>query len=206
MKKIKLESVFNEFTLMGIAVSGAFYLGEYWEGIAVILFYLIGEWFQHKAVHKARSDIKALLDVRPETATVIYNNTYKITVPEKVQPGETIEVKVGEKVPLDGFLLEDSASFNTAALTGESVPRTLYKQEEVLAGMIASDKVVRIKVNKPYDQSTLARILTLVQDAAERKAPCRIIYPPFCTNLYTDSDRTGDTSCHTPLFILSDKT
>ena len=111
MKKIKLESVFNEFTLMGIAVSGAFYLGEYWEGIAVILFYLIGEWFQHKAVHKA------LLDVRPETATVIYNNTYKITVPEKVQPGETIEVKVGEKVPLDGFLLEDSASFNTAALT-----------------------------------------------------------------------------------------
>ena len=119
MKKIKLESVFNEFTLMGIAVSGAFYLGEYWEGIAVILFYLIGEWFQHKAVHKARSDIKALLDVRPETATVIYNNTYKITVPEKVQPGETIEVKVGEKVPLDGFLLEDSASFNTAALTGE---------------------------------------------------------------------------------------
>ena len=76
MKKIKLESVFNEFTLMGIAVSGAFYLGEYWEGIAVILFYLIGEWFQHKAVHKARSDIKALLDVRPETATVVYNNTY----------------------------------------------------------------------------------------------------------------------------------
>lgn len=122
MKKIKLESVFNEFTLMGIAVSGAFYLGEYWEGIAVILFYLIGEWFQHKAVHKARSNIKALLDVRPETATVVYNNTYKITAPEKVQPGETIEVKVGEKVPLDGFLLEDSASFNTAALTGEVFP------------------------------------------------------------------------------------
>ena len=190
MKKIKLESVFNEFTLMGIAVSGAFYLGEYWEGIAVILFYLIGEWFQHKAVHKARSDIKALLDVRPETATVIYNNTYKITAPEKVQPGETIEVKVGEKVPLDGFLLEDSASFNTAALTGESVPRTLYKQEEVLAGMIASDKVVRIKVNKPYDQSTLARILTLVQDAAERKAPAELfirrfarIYTPIVTGL-----------------------
>jgi Zn2+/Cd2+-exporting ATPase len=190
MKKIKLESVFNEFTLMGIAVSGAFYLGEYWEGIAVILFYLIGEWFQHKAVHKARSDIKALLDVRPETATVIYNNTYKITVPEKVQPGETIEVKVGEKVPLDGFLLEDSASFNTTALTGESVPRTLYKQEEVLAGMIASDKVVRIKVNKPYDQSTLARILTLVQDAAERKAPAELfirrfarIYTPIVTGL-----------------------
>ena len=155
---------------MGIAVSGAFYLGEYWEGIAVILFYLIGEWFQHKAVHKARSNIKALLDVRPETATVIYNNTYKITVPEKVQPGETIEVKVGEKVPLDGFLLEESASFNTAALTGESVPRTLYKQEEVLAGMIASDKVVRIKVNKPYDQSTLARIPEADEEVNKIKA------------------------------------
>ena len=109
------------------------------------------------------------MDVRPETATVIYNNTYKITVPEKVQPGETIEVKVGEKVPLDGFLLEDSASFNTTALTGESVPRTLYKQEEVLAGMIASDKVVRIKVNKPYDQrdvykrQPITRLSTVMQ-------------------------------------------
>ena len=83
MKKIKLESVFNEFTLMGIAVSGAFYLGEYWEGIAVILFYLIGEWFQHKAVHKARSDIKALLDVRPETATVIYLSLIHISEPTR---------------------------------------------------------------------------------------------------------------------------
>ena len=112
MKKIKLESVFNEFTLMGIAILGAFYLGEYWEGIAVILFYLIGEWLQHKAIHKARSNIKTLLDVRPETATVVYNNKYKITTPDQVQPGETIEIKAGEKVPLDGVLLEDSASFN----------------------------------------------------------------------------------------------
>ena len=112
MKKIKLESVFNEFTLMGIAVSGAFYLGEYWEGIAVILFYLIGEWFQHKAVHKARSNIKALLDVRPETATVVYNNTYKITAPEKVQPGETIEVKVGEKVAVKVIGIDEQGRIN----------------------------------------------------------------------------------------------
>ena len=190
MKKIKLESVFNEFTLMGIAILGAFYLGEYWEGIAVILFYLIGEWLQHKAIHKARSNIKTLLDVRPETATVVYNNKYKITTPDQVHPGETIEIKAGEKVPLDGVLLEDSASFNTAALTGESVPRTLYRQEEVLAGMIASDKVVRIKVNKPYDQSALAHILTLVQNAAERKAPAELfirrfarVYTPIVTGL-----------------------
>lgn len=191
MKKIRLESVFNEFTLMGIAVLGAFYLGEYWEGIAVILFYLIGEWFQHKAVHKARHNIKALLDVRPETATVIsVDNQYKVIAPEQVQIGAIIEVKAGERVPLDGVLLEDSASFNTAALTGESVPRTIRKQEEVLAGMIATDRVVRIEVSKSYDQSALARILALVQDAAERKAPAELfirrfarIYTPVVTGL-----------------------
>lgn len=191
MKKIRLESVFNEFTLMGIAVLGAFYLGEYWEGIAVILFYLIGEWFQHKAVHKARHNIKALLDVRPETATVISaDNQYKVIAPEQVQIGVIIEVKAGERVPLDGVLLEDSASFNTAALTGESVPRTIHKQEEVLAGMIATDRVVRIEVSKSYDQSALARILALVQDAAERKAPAELfirrfarIYTPVVTGL-----------------------
>ncbi len=191
MKKIRLESVFNEFTLMGIAVLGAFYLGEYWEGIAVILFYLIGEWFQHKAVHKARHNIKALLDVRPETATVISaDNQYKVIAPEQVPIGAIIEVKAGERVPLDGVLLEDSASFNTAALTGESVPRTIRKQEEVLAGMIATDRVVRIEVSKSYDQSALARILALVQDAAERKAPAELfirrfarIYTPVVTGL-----------------------
>lgn len=191
MKKIRLESVFNEFTLMGIAVLGAFYLGEYWEGIAVILFYLIGEWFQHKAVHKARHNIKALLDVRPETATVISaDNQYKMIAPEQVQIGAIIEVKAGERVPLDGVLLEDSASFNTAALTGESVPRTIRKQEEVLAGMIATDRVVRIEVSKSYDQSALARILALVQDATERKAPAELfirrfarIYTPVVTGL-----------------------
>lgn len=190
MKKIKIESIFNEFTLMGIAVLGAFYLGEYWEGIAVILFYLTGEWFQHKAVHKARSNIKALLDVRPETATLVSGNEYKVVAPDRVQTGDIIEVKTGERVPLDGILLEDSASFNTAALTGESMPRTISRHEEVLAGMIAENKVIRIKVNKPYDQSALARILALVQNAAERKAPAELfirrfarIYTPVVTGL-----------------------
>lgn len=175
---------------MGIAVAGAFYLGEYWEGIAVILFYLIGEWFQHKAVHKARSNIKALLDVRPETATVLSDNGQRTMSPENVQVGETIEVRTGERVPLDGILLEGPASFNTAALTGESIPRTIRRHEEVLAGMIAADKVVRIKVEKPYDQSALARILALVQDAAGRKAPAELfirrfarIYTPVVTGL-----------------------
>lgn len=200
MKKIKLASLFNEFTLMGIAVLGAFYLGEYWEGIAVILFYLIGEWFQHKAVHKAQNNIKALLDVRPETATLICSGKQKTVSPEEVKTGDIIEVKVGERVPLDGILLSDgqtkgslsesAAAFNTAALTGESIPRTIRPQEEVLAGMIATERVVRIKVNKPYNQSTLARILALVQDAAERKAPAELfirrfarIYTPVVTAL-----------------------
>lgn len=192
MKKIKLALIFNEFTLMGMAVLGAFYLGEYWEGIAVILFYLIGEWFQHKAVHKARNNIKALLDVRPETATLVSNGKYKTVTPDKVKTGDIIEIKAGERVPLDGILLESIASFNTAALTGESIPRTLRKEEEVLAGMIVTDKVLRIKVNKPYDQSALARILTLVQDASERKAPAELfirrfarIYTPVVTGLAT---------------------
>lgn len=184
MKKIKLTSVFNEYTLMGIAVLGAFYLEEYWEGITVILFYAIGEWFQHKAVHKARNNIKSLLDVRPETATVLSGNQSQTVSPESVQPGDIIEVKTGERVPLDGILLEDFASFNTSALTGESAPKTIRKKEDVLAGMIATDKVVRIKVSKPYGQSALARILTLVQDAAERKAPAELFIRRFA-RVYT---------------------
>lgn len=190
MKRIKLEAVFNEFTLMGMAVLGAFYLGEYWEGIAVILFYVVGEWFQHKAVSKARKNIKSLLDIRPETATIIKENRNEVVSPKTVQPGDTIEVKVGERVPLDGLLLNETASFNTSALTGESVPRTIHHNEEVLAGMISTDKVIRIKVNRAYDQSALARILTLVQDAAERKAPAELfirrfarIYTPVVTGL-----------------------
>lgn len=192
MKKIKLESIFNEYTLMGIAVLGAFYLGEYWEGIAVVLFYLIGEWFQGKAVDKARRNIKELLEVRPETVTVVSSTEgeCKTVAPDKVRIGDVIEVKAGERVPLDGILTEDYAAFNTSALTGESIPRTVRKQEEVLAGMIACDKPVRIKVNKSYDQSAPARILALVQDAAERKAPAELfirrfarIYTPAVTGL-----------------------
>lgn len=184
MKKLKFETIFNEFTLMGIAVLGAFYLGEYWEGVTVILFYLIGEWFQDRAVDKALDNIRALLDVRPETATVLTDNGHETLPPDEVQPGNIIEAKNGERIPLDGFLLEDSASFNTAALTGESMPRIVHKGEEVLAGMIAADKAVRIKVSKPYSESALARILALVQDASERKAPTELFIRRFA-RIYT---------------------
>ena len=184
------KDLFNEFTLMTIASIGAFYIGEYPEGVAVMLFYSLGEYFQGKAVSKARHDIKALLDVRPEVAIVVKEGKAFPTNPRQVQIGETIEVKVGERVPLDGTLQTDMASFNTSALTGESVPRHIKQGEEVLSGMIATDKVTRIRVNKPFEQSALSRILDLVQHAAERKAPAELfirkfarIYTPAVTGL-----------------------
>ena len=139
---------------------------------------------------KARKNISALLDVRPETAVVIRDNERVPLAPADVIPGEIIEVKAGERVPLDGKLLSGAASFNTVALTGESVPRTISPNENVLAGMIVTDKVIRLEVTKPYNQSALARILELVQNASERKAPAELfirkfarIYTPIVTGL-----------------------
>ena len=182
--------IFNEFTLMTIATIGAFYIGEYPEGVAVMLFYSLGELFQERAVSRAKHSIRALLDVRPETATVIRNMQAAVVNPREVRPGEVIEVKTGERVPLDGTLLNESAAFNTSALTGESLPRTLHEGEVVLAGMIATDKVVRLCVTKPFEDSALSRILTMVQEASERKAPAELfirkfarIYTPAVTGL-----------------------
>ncbi len=184
------KDVFSEFTLMSIATLGAFYIGEYPEGVAVMLFYSLGELFQDKAVDKAKRNISALLDVRPETATVIRNGSTLVEAPQRVQVGETIEVKAGERVPLDGTMLDEVAAFNTSALTGESVPRNIRQGGEVLAGMIATDKVVRIQVTKPFEKSALSRILELVQNASERKAPAELfirkfarIYTPAVTGL-----------------------
>lgn len=189
-ESILQKDIFSEFTLMSIATLGAFYIKEYPEGVAVMLFYSLGELFQDKAVSKAKQNISALLDVRPETATVIRGNEAFIESPRNVQVGDIIEVKTGERVPLDGTMLGETAAFNTSALTGESVPRTIRKGEEVLAGMIATDKVVRVKVTKPFEKSALSRILELVQNASERKAPAELfirkfarIYTPIVTGL-----------------------
>lgn len=187
---IRQREYFSEFTLMSVATIGAFCIGEYPEGVAVMLFYSIGEHFQARAVGRARTHIKALLDVRPETATVLQNGQPVQMHPAQIAVGETIEVRAGERVPLDGQLLSERASFNTSALTGESTPRTIRQGEEVLAGMIATDHVVRLRVEKPYDQSALARILALVQEATARKAPAELfirkfarIYTPIVTGL-----------------------
>ncbi|MFV0303993.1 MAG: heavy metal translocating P-type ATPase, partial [Moheibacter sp.] len=116
---------FTEFTLMTVATIGAFILGEYPEGVAVMLFYAVGELFQNAAVSRAKSNIKALLDVRPETATVKRNGNWEVVEPEQVEVGEIIQLKVGERAPLDGVLQSDSSNFNTVALTGESTPQTI---------------------------------------------------------------------------------
>ena len=175
---------FNEFTLMCIATIGAFCIGEYPEGVAVMLFYTIGEHFQDRAVGKAKGNIKALLDVHPEIATVIRHGNPVQVHPTQVRIGETIEIKVGERVPLDGRMLNEQAAFNTAALTGESRPRNIRKEEEVLAGMIATEWVVHILVEKKYEDSALSRILKMVQDANERKAPAELFIRKFA-RVYT---------------------
>lgn len=183
-ESMKDKDYFSEFTLMFVATLGAFYIGEYPEGVAVMLFYSVGELFQEKAVDKAKRNIGALLDVSPEEAAVVRDGRVIIENPQNVKVGETIEIKIGGRVPLDGMMLNEVAAFNTAALTGESVPRSIRMGEEVLAGMIVTDKVIRIKVIRPFDKSALARILELVQNASERKAPAELFIRKFA-RVYT---------------------
>ena len=175
---------FTEFTLMVLATLGAFAIGQYPEGVAVMLFYAIGELFQSAAVNKAKNNIKALLDVRPTTASVLRNNKYEETIPEEVQINETIQIKAGEKVPLDGEMLSDGSSFNTASLTGESKPKSIYKGEMVFAGMLNLDKVIELKVTKKFADSSLARILDMVQNATARKAKTELLIRKFA-KIYT---------------------
>ncbi|TDS54567.1 heavy metal translocating P-type ATPase [Myroides indicus] len=175
---------FNEFSLMSIATIGAFIIGEYPEGVAVMLFYTIGEIFQETAVNKARGNIKALLDIRPNEASVLRNNQYIIINPEEVEIGEVIQVKAGEKIPLDGELLSEKGSFNTSALTGESKPASHKKGESVLAGMINLESVIEIKTTKLYQDSSLSKILEMVQEASARKAPTELYIRKFA-KVYT---------------------
>jgi Cd2+/Zn2+-exporting ATPase len=175
---------FNEFTLMIVATLGAFLIGEYPEGVAVMLFYTIGELFQDSAVRKARRNIRTLLDVRPDSATVIRNGLSSIVSPKEVSIGETIQAKAGEKIPLDGTLLSAKGSFNTSALTGESVPRTIRKGETVLAGMVNLNNLVEVQVEKSYADSSLSRVLEMVQEATSRKAKTELFIRSFA-RVYT---------------------
>ncbi|WP_421828454.1 heavy metal translocating P-type ATPase [Larkinella sp.] len=176
--------VFTEFFLMGVATMGAFLIREYPEGVAVMLFYTVGELFQDATVMRARRSIKALLDVRPDTVTVLRDGKTVPTKAAQVKIGEVIQIKPGEKVGLDGQLTSETGSFDTAALTGESVPRTIAKGEGVLAGMINRQTLVEMEVTTLYHDSKLSRILKLVQEATGRKAQTQEFIARFA-KIYT---------------------
>ncbi|WP_404984243.1 heavy metal translocating P-type ATPase [Chryseobacterium sp. M5] len=176
--------VFSEFFLMGIATIGAFAIGEYPEGVAVMLFYSVGEVFQAMAVTKAKTNIKSLLDQRPDEVTVLENGTPKVIKAEKANIGDIIQLRSGEKLGLDGELLSEKASFNTSALTGESKPDTKSKGEMVLAGMINLNTVSQVKVTTAYKDSKLSKILEMVQNATSQKAPTELFIRKFA-KVYT---------------------
>lgn len=183
-RKSKRGDFFNEFVLMTVATVGAFLIGEYEEGVAVMVFYSIGEWFQDAAVNKAKRNIKALLDIRPDEVTVLRNGKPEVTDPSKVELGESIQIKPGEKVALDGELISESSSFNAAALTGESKPDTKHKGEAIYAGMINLNTVSEVKVNALFKDSKLSRILEMVQHATARKSQTQLFISRFA-KVYT---------------------
>lgn len=184
-KAISDGEIFNEFTLMLLATIGAFAIGEYPEAVAVLLFYSVGEFFQDRAVNRAQHDIQSLVNLRPDKATVVSSNDRRVVkTPEEVVKDEIIEVVAGDRVPLDGILLERRAFFDTAALTGESEPRSIECGDEVLAGMIATSQMVRLQVQRPYAESALQRILNLVKDAASRKSKAEMFIRRFA-RVYT---------------------
>lgn len=175
---------FNEFFLMSVATIGAFAIGSYSEGVAVMVFYSIGEWFQDEAVDRAKRSIKALLDIRPDKVTLIREGEGLEADPKTLAIDDVIRIKPGERVALDGILLTEKASFDTAALTGESKPDTKYAGEDVLAGMISLTTVCEIQVKAVFKDSKLSRILELVQDATARKSPTQLFISRFA-KIYT---------------------
>lgn len=181
---IRRGEVFSEFFLMTIATLGAIFIGEYPEAVTVMLFYTIGENLQTLAVRRAKANIKAMLDQRPDMVTVIDDGIAKSIPAGSVVPGSIIQLSPGEKVGLDGILITDLADFNTAALTGESIPASRMQGEEVLAGMINLHKVSRVRVTKKWEDSKLSHILQMVQDASSRKAPTELFIRKFA-KIYT---------------------
>ena len=203
-RKSKRGDIFNEFVLMSVATIGAFVIGEYEEGVAVMVFYQIGEWFQDAAVNNAKRSIKALLDVRPDEVTVIRNGSPLVADPSIIELGETIQIKPGEKVALDGELLSENASFNTAALTGESKPDTKYKGETILAGMINLNTVAEVKVNALFKDSKLSKILEMVQDATARKSQTQLFISKFAKVYTPIVFFLAVAVCFVPYFFVSD--
>lgn len=170
IRSIHKGNVFGEQFLMTVASVGAIFVGEYAEAVAVMLFYNLGEFVQDYAVDRSRDSISALMDIRPDTATVIRDGKEIVVSPEEVEIGEIIEVKPGERVPLDGIIIEGKSFADTSALTGESVPREVSVDSEVLAGFVNQSGLLKIRVTKSYGESAVTRILNLTQEASEVKA------------------------------------
>ena len=162
--------IFDENFLMTIATLGAFAIGEYKEAVAVMLFYQVGEWFQNYAVDKSRKSVMDLMNIRPDYAWVYRNNEFQKVSPDEVKKGETILVKPGEKIPLDGIILDGISSLDTRALTGEVVPRRVQKKDKVLNGCINKEGLLKIKVTGEFSSSTVSKILELVENASSRKS------------------------------------
>lgn len=171
VKNILRGQVFDENFLMSIATLGAFAIGEYSEAVAVMVFYAIGEMFQDYAVDKSKKSISSLMDIRAEYATLLVDKVEKSVAPEEVNVNDIILIKPGERVPLDGVVIEGRTTLDASALTGESLPRNVEENEEILAGAINLTGVIQVKVTKNFGESTVARILELVQNAGNKKAP-----------------------------------
>ena len=176
--------VFDESFLMSIATLGAFFVGEYAEASAVMLLYQLGELFNHIAVGKSRRSIAALMEIRPDTATVLRSDAETVVDPETVAPGETIIVRPGERIPLDGVIVSGQTSVDTAALTGESVPRDLDVGNAVVSGTVNLTGLIRVRTTSAFSDSTVSKILDLVENAAARKAKAESFITRFA-RVYT---------------------
>ncbi|MFG5395046.1 heavy metal translocating P-type ATPase [Enterococcus faecalis] len=171
--------VFDENFLMSVATIGAFFIGEYPEAVAVMLFYQVGEWFQSAAVDQSRKSIAKLMDLRPDSANLLVNGQIKAVAPDTIEIGQQILVKPGEKVPLDGQIIDGSSMVDTSALTGESVPRTVKVGDEILGGFINKNGALTINVTKKFGDSTVSKILDLVENASSKKAPAENFISKF---------------------------
>lgn len=171
VKNLFYGQVFDENFLMAIATVGAFALGEYSEGVAVMLFYQIGEFFQNYAVNKSRKSISGLMDIRPDYANLTKGKKVERVAPEEVKPGDVIMVTSGEKIPLDGEVVRGNSLVDTSAITGEAVPREVSVGDDVVSGCVNLSGVLYIKVSRKFGQSTVAKILDLVENASSKKAP-----------------------------------
>ena len=169
-KNITRGKVFDENFLMTVATLGAFLIGEYPEAVAVMLFYQIGELFQSYAVDKSRKSVAALMDIRPDYANLLKDGKEIKINPEKVNIGDVIIIKPGEKIPIDGVVIEGNTSLNTFALTGETVPREVRKKDEVLSGSINNEGLIKVKTTKKFSDSTVSKILDLVENASSKKS------------------------------------